>query len=337
MASVAAAGYFAVSPLYSDHLLPVFEISFVAGVLLLWIQENYVFSEIVLAPMLFAVILNILALILVRVCTPSANSEGQSRMKGTTVLLVLFIVILLLVAVFSIFLAAPIGEIALKIVDAVVAAFQQLIAWLGDFLHWLMDLLGIEEVKEELPDKTTKEEPPNYTAQPKEVSLLILAIIFCGLAFLVYKLRHLHFTLKFNRPSTAWLKRLFNNVKQTAIDAWHALIFKMQSMFFDLTRKNTLQGLFYWIEHAGKRAGLPRGKGETPRSYLLRLKTIVQSSGDNTLAAELKNLAEIMDKYFYSDNAFILSQEKINSVRKQTELFFKECRKNHSVRKTKKQ
>lgn len=334
MVSVALAGYYAVSPVYSDHLLPVFEISFIACVLLLWIQENYAFSEIVLAPVLFAVILNLLSLILVRVCTPSANSEGQSRMKGATVLIVLFVAILLLVAVFSLFLAAPIGDIALKIVDAVIAAFQQLMAWLSEFFHWLMDLLGIEIVDEDIKEKPNSKDPPkNYTAQPKEVSLIILAIIFAGLVFLVYKLRHFRFSLKFNRPSTAWLKRLFNDVKQTAIDIWHAFIFKLQSFFFDLTRKNTLQGLFYSIEYSGKRVGLPRGKGETPRTYLLRLRDEAQAAGDSALASELKQLSDITDKFFYSERSSALSQEKINDIRTRIAQFFKEYRHQHPNKK----
>lgn len=318
--------YFAVNPLYSDHLLPIFEISFVVFIFFLWLKDAVGFSNIVLAPLLITLLINMLSLLLVRVCTPSANGVGQSRIKGATVLLVLFMVLLLLVAVFSLFLAVPIGELALKLVDAVVAAFQQLMEWVSRFFTWLASLLGIEEEKEPEPEKSDcVQTPENYTAPPVNVGFAVIIIGFALLVFLIIKLRKKRFSLNLKRPSIAWLKRFFDNVGDAIGLAWSNFILALQAAYFNVFRRNTLQGLYYYIERRAARLGMYRIKSETPRQFLLRLADRVEER-DAVYAAELVKFAGLTDAYFYSRKVEI-EAGYLSALRRQSNNSLKQLKK----------
>ncbi len=300
----AFAAYFAVTPIYSDHLLPLFELSFIVFIFLLWLKEYMGFSSIIPAPVLITLILNILSLILVRICAPSANSNGQSGLKGTTVLIIIFLVILLMVGIFSLFLAAPIGDLALKLVEAVTAAFEQIMAWLNKFLVWFLTLLGWQETEEE-PEEPAEDCTPtpdvDYTAAPVEVGFIVIGLMIAALAYLIYKLRKKRFSIKINRPSTLWIRRFFHGFKQTLKNIFISVKYAVQSFVFDILKQNTLQGLFYEIEKYGHAAGMNREKGETPHAYLLRLSENVQKinkANSQEIANELRELSHLTDKYF---------------------------------------
>jgi len=98
---------------------------------------------------------------------------------------------------------------------------------------------------------------------------------------------------------------------RTLREVFSAFSARVRYFFDTILHRNTARGLFAWLLKRGRAVRMPRGKGETPRAYLMRISEVYPQNRE-----PLHRLADILDEEFFSDGGCHVSAHEAASMRR---------------------
>lgn len=282
-----------------------------------WAQATAGLPPVYCLPLLTALILSLLVLPYQRL---TGGGERQGRSRGFFLLSALVGLILLVLVLFLLFGAAPLGEGVSALARTLRSWGGTLLAALGRFLIWLFSHIHLSDTGT-VPD--VEPLPPSGTAQPAAESspyaaaaLLVLAI---GLALLgiwgvlrFFRRRRVGGispdfrtdTIHRRRvPFSAWLRR-----------CWHGLTARFRLAAFLLFHRGTPQALYLSLVWAARRLRQGPKTGETPAAFLTRLQTLCPENP--AFSAALHELALALDRQLFSPTPTGIAPESAAQLRR---------------------
>ncbi len=293
-----------------DTVLNHCELPAMGVAFLLWMAEGGVFylPAYYLIVSLVVLGVNILALSLARAeMVGGVVGEGIGGAQATTALC--------LVGVGG--LAALYTKFVAEMAATAVATTTSFIAWLAteiytayaNFMGWLLSLASTEGV--EMPVMENEEITEILEVEMAEMGDTSILAVIGVVALVLACLALIQLFLRFRRMKlsreTGEIKYKRPEIKRKRFGFWRNILSFIQKKYSALRffiwahfHRNTPQGALVLLENLGEKRGVPRGRGESYRSYLERLHA--QCVTQNVEGAEgLTELAEALDVALYSD------------------------------------
>lgn len=283
-----------------------------------WAQATAGLDPVYCLPLLTAVVLSLLVLPYQRLAN-SSSVHGRSR--GVVLLAAVIIAIFLVLVLFVLFGAAPLGRGVTALAGTLMDWGKVLLSALGRFLTWLLSLLPRSE-SGELPDMEPLPQAGELTAgaepSPAVMAALLLlvgALALTGLCFLLRSFRHHRVggQMKTSAPAKtvqrrrlsllAWLRRLLGELAR-----------HLRLAAAVLAQRGTPQEVYFFLTRTARRLRCPRQSGETPAAFLRRMKGLVRE--DPALPAALDQLSLALDRQLYSPAPAELSPETVRLIRR---------------------
>lgn len=272
----------------------------------LWVQTANGMDPMYSVPLLAAALLSLLVVLYQRLSTVGGAS-GRGRGRGLLVVGGALVVIAVVLVLFMLYGAAPLGQGAVMLYYGVVYCLKMLLALFNRLLMLLTALFPGETGEMELDPPVAMEIPEEYSDGSELNTGLLIALGIAGLCllavclvYLVYRLRRLKIgggrtvvvQTRVSRRKVsflAWLRRIWSAVKER----WLLLAAIM-------TMRGSPQELFLFLTRAGRRLDCGRETGETPCAFVRRMAGVTAGEGAEELPAALESLADALGECLYS-------------------------------------
>ena len=229
---------------------------------------------------------------------------GGLGAKGWGFIAGAFLAVLALVCLLVGFAAAPAGQGVVVLWNTLAAAVQFILSLLWQLLVWLSSLIPAPETVGELEPPLQAELPeaqePMAQSNPVLVALTAALAIAGAVFLLVLALRALGrlrvggrtavVRVRASRRRVSLLKGLARLIA--------ALAGGLRLRMYLFRIRNTPEGLFYLLVRRCRTAPWHKRRGETPREFLLRLRSSAQT--DPELASALDGLIPAVDRALYA-------------------------------------
>lgn len=306
------AAYFALQAITESQALIRTELSYIfAGTFFLVQSGSLNIPMIFSVPSLVMIMINMLALIRLRIFDKHTQNDSISRWQGLFFMLTMVGVIGGVTLGTMLLLSPSFRLLFLKLLNAL----KELVITIIKFLIRLLEMIFGTPKQHPMDLPPPEQQLINNERLLKEVQtnisrwvlLIILAVILLAIIWLIIRLaRELlqrrvalltsgEYREKAEWPGLSFLSGFFKKV-------WYKLKFFMLWK----RRKYTPEGTFLIIEKLGRRKGFPRAIDETPTSYLKRLYSSVSREGSfNELEIKRLNniLVEELERSFYGERS----------------------------------
>ena len=184
-------------------------------------------------------------------------------------------------------------------------SFLRFVDWL---FSWIPKLFNIED-DGVLEWETDEQYRGNYQLNgiiDKRILELIVILIIVTIAFftLLYFMKFLKVGGDKRKKKTIGEKRKRPSVKEAIQRALNFLVTSIRIKIFISRNKNSVKGLYFWIEKTLKKDEMRKRNGETAKEFLLRLSEVEELKGQSPA---LVHMADDINVIFYSPQ-----KEKIN-------------------------
>ena len=226
------------------------------------------------------------------------RSQGR-RLRGVAVIVAFILMICVAVTVFLLFASASFADLIAAGVTALFDGIKFVFNLIARFLAWLSALIPVGEHGGG-PLEGTVQAPDGpgepdmvFDFGPTIVIVIVSAVVAIALVCLIIAVLH------FRRKKIGGKRILVTStVKQRRTRSRRSGRFINALRFFrnSILYRNTPQGVFVRLERWGRLRRCGRKRGETPRSYLLRL---TENNPEHKTA--LHSLADALDSCWYGD------------------------------------
>lgn len=300
-------------------------ISFELSILLLIFSLFYVsfndISLIYIIPLALSSVLSLTSLVIIRTAPRQRSSGDGSGIRGMLVILCVVLIIAVLAFLVMALLSEPVAEFAAFLVSGVLLGLKYVLYWIRCFFAWLSSLFPSDEelpsIIEDPASSSTSSEMEAFDFDASFIfTIILIAFLVAALAvvlIVVFRGGKLHVKSSVRSDNVV---RTRKKLKHILSDILMRIKRKLSFLINSIVHRNTAPGLFVWMQKRYKPVIGQRKKGETCRSYIMRL-----SEHFPTLQPQLINFANALDSAYFDTSADtspykVMSSHEVISLKK---------------------
>lgn len=263
------------------------------------------------------ILLSLIALARVRSGHARIDSHTRHNQKGRLLLVGLLVGLGGGVTLFCVLFASSASQLLTRFTQWVFSVFLTIYHAFGRFFRWLVSLLPEQHVDESLLAGPEEQLPSGMIPEAASDNgalfyLLMGSIVVFALAALVWIWRRGGFHhISFRSRPLSRATRKSRSPVSLLLQLWQRLCGWSSFQISYLQQRNTVPGLFVWLERQMRARHLERQKSETPRVFLTRIRETLPQSTETLIL-----LADCLDQHYFG-TGHGLSAVQIAAMRKQ--------------------
>jgi len=275
-------------------------------------------------PLMAASLLSLVAVLYQRLAAGSEADGSRKWVRGLIAVTALLLLITAVLVLFYLYGSGPLTQAVLAVFAGIKFALTHLWKWLQAFLTWLASFAsdpGPQELPQAMPS-FTPEIPPEAELPDPRFYVIAAVIGLCILLVLAIRLlihlRHLRIGTSARPPQTSRTVRRKPSLLQWLRRIWIRITGHIRLKFRILAMRGTPQELYYFLTRAGRHLGLRKAPGETPCTFICRVRAVPSVQAEPQLSAALLSLETTLQETLYSPRqAEPLPQPQVRCIRRQ--------------------